>query len=462
MYMRLDILYDIFYHIIFYYFTILLFYYYIMKLSRRGKHVKSTRRGRHTKRAGKHLRYRGKKVRASKRYSRGRGGGRVRTYKRGKRLQRGGELKFPESVDSEGFYKLTLPDRDLFFTKKGVFIQGDPFQKFKITLEVSDVKSLFQKDQSNSITSLFVVTFTRNNPNSKGQTIEHTIRNLSYFTNPENRVNTIAMIMNSKAEPVTTYYNFSDARNGAFFKEIQTCIIGKLIEELNKFRELLDGCKIRIFSLSIKDAEAYTYGEREYKEGLYGVCKCLEPYRSSYIDSISKLDEENILLSFFDCIYVNNTGGIDEDKTKQQVSFIPFHRLVMFTSVDDAKIKFDSNELMRYLRTELQKMMTQIIKKITELIQANDSNYYDIASNIIIELGKLVNRSIYRQFSSYYMRGSERSPPAPSLNIKSCRKIDQELAKFVIEKSKNKPEYRDYDGSVEYIPPDLIPAADPS
>ena len=58
-----------------------------MKLSRRGK---SARRGRHTKRAGKHLRYRGKKVRGSKRYHRGRGGGRVRTHKRGKRLQRGG------------------------------------------------------------------------------------------------------------------------------------------------------------------------------------------------------------------------------------------------------------------------------------------------------------------------------------------------------------------------------------
>jgi len=58
-----------------------------MKLSIRGK---SVRRGRHTKRAGKNLRYKGKKVRGSKRYNRGRGGGRVRTYKRGRRFQRGG------------------------------------------------------------------------------------------------------------------------------------------------------------------------------------------------------------------------------------------------------------------------------------------------------------------------------------------------------------------------------------
>jgi len=61
-----------------------------MKLSRRGKRTNHARRGRHTKCGGKNLRYKGKKVHGSKRYSRGRGGGRVRTYKRGRRFQRGG------------------------------------------------------------------------------------------------------------------------------------------------------------------------------------------------------------------------------------------------------------------------------------------------------------------------------------------------------------------------------------
>ena len=55
-----------------------------MKLSRRGKQA---RRGRHTKRAGKHLRYKSKKFSGSKRYHRGN----KRTYKRGKRFHRGGE-----------------------------------------------------------------------------------------------------------------------------------------------------------------------------------------------------------------------------------------------------------------------------------------------------------------------------------------------------------------------------------
>jgi hypothetical protein len=62
-----------------------------MKLSRRGK---SVRRRRHTKRVGKHLRYKGKKVRASKRYHRGIGGrGHTKKTHRktyGGRVKRGG------------------------------------------------------------------------------------------------------------------------------------------------------------------------------------------------------------------------------------------------------------------------------------------------------------------------------------------------------------------------------------
>ena len=56
-----------------------------MKLSRRGK---SVRRRRHTKRTGKHLRYRGKKVRASKRYRRGIGD-RGHTKKTHRKIYRG-------------------------------------------------------------------------------------------------------------------------------------------------------------------------------------------------------------------------------------------------------------------------------------------------------------------------------------------------------------------------------------
>ena len=56
-----------------------------MKLSRRGK---SVRRRRDTKRTGKHLRYRGKKVRASKRYRRGTGD-RGHTKKTHRKIYRG-------------------------------------------------------------------------------------------------------------------------------------------------------------------------------------------------------------------------------------------------------------------------------------------------------------------------------------------------------------------------------------
>ena len=420
-----------------------------MKLSRRGK---SARRGRHTKRTGKKLRYKGKKVSGSKRYNRGH----KRTYKRGRRFQRGGggeplKCKFTEPTeDSKGFYELTISERDLFFKKRGVLIQGSPSQKFTITLKVSNIKGLFQQNQdirTGYATSLFEVTFTRNNKNSKGQTIEHRITDLDYFTDKIKQQNTIAML-NSDGYYYYEYYNFSDALNDAFFKEIQACIITKLIEELTNFKALLDGCKIRIFSLSIKDAKEY---------GLEKVCNCLKSNQTECRTLARSFGEDNIFLSFFDCIYVNDSG-IDKDKTKQHISFIPFHRLVMFTSVNSRGIKSDSNTLMVELRTHLKNMMKQIIERIDALSEAltkaKESNKYDTASNIIKQLGELVNNSVYRQFRLNYTNGSS------ILSISSCDKIDPELAKFVIEKSNaDKSKYCDYDKSVEDPPPDLIPAA---
>ena len=62
--------------------------------------MKLSRRGKHTKRAGKHLGYKSKskKFRASKRYHRGRGVWRVRTHKRGKRFHRGGASTLQEKI----------------------------------------------------------------------------------------------------------------------------------------------------------------------------------------------------------------------------------------------------------------------------------------------------------------------------------------------------------------------------
>jgi len=90
-----------------------------MKLSRRGKHKKQARRVRHTKRAGKHLRYKtkSKKFRASKRYHRGN----KRTYKSGKRFHRGGN---------------TLENVIFLVRKKGLYPEQP--QTFNITIELND------------------------------------------------------------------------------------------------------------------------------------------------------------------------------------------------------------------------------------------------------------------------------------------------------------------------------------
>jgi hypothetical protein len=66
-----------------------------MKLSRRGKFV---RHNRHTKRAGKKLRYKSKKFRALKRYHRR--GGRHTKKLYGRRVKKGGEVTFEDPITS--------------------------------------------------------------------------------------------------------------------------------------------------------------------------------------------------------------------------------------------------------------------------------------------------------------------------------------------------------------------------
>jgi len=415
-----------------------------MKLSRRGKHTNHARRGKHTKRAGKHLRYKGKKVRGSKRYSRGRGGGRVRTYKRGRRFQRGGDqtivCDFPKERGYEGFYVLTLENKDLFFTKRGVLIQGNPSQEFKITLRVSDIKSLFQRNLSRS---LFDVIFTRNNTNSRR--VEKIIRDLRYFTNPEKQAKTLVSIPDGNGYSVDAVYNFSDdkqKRNNIFFKAIQTCIITKLIDELNNFQFFLDGCKIRIFSLSFEDA-------RKYLEGNLGVGDCMKDNKGILLKILSGYGgyTTETFLSFFDCVYVNSSGDIDEDKTHLQVQFIPFNRFGIFASYDDSMNLELSYTLMQSLRIRLQRMMKDISNQIDELKTQNESpldddTKYANMDTTIQNLQLLVEDNICIGFAARKNR---------------CHKIDEGLAKFVIEKSKDKAEYRDYDGAVDYIPRDLLP-----
>ena len=104
-----------------------------MKLSRRGK---SVRRRRDTKRTGKHLRYRGKKVRASKRYNRGH----KRTYKRGKRFHRGGvgdeqwkKVKWTEV--GEGNPPKKQATGLLVYKKDSTFSLTSESKYFRVTLE---------------------------------------------------------------------------------------------------------------------------------------------------------------------------------------------------------------------------------------------------------------------------------------------------------------------------------------
>ena len=112
-----------------------------MKLSRRGKHTKHSRRGRrHTKRAGKHLRYRSKKVRASKRYHHVH----KRTYKSGRRFQMGGvkcdtmiKMEWWERDASTNSYSTVISSVYLKYLKQMSFSKGES-NSFKVVLKISD------------------------------------------------------------------------------------------------------------------------------------------------------------------------------------------------------------------------------------------------------------------------------------------------------------------------------------
>ena len=76
-----------------------------MKLSRRGK---SARQGRHTKRARKNLRYKGKKVHGSKRYHRGIGdrGHTKKTHRKNTPMIFNATAKMSLFVTATSFFKI--------------------------------------------------------------------------------------------------------------------------------------------------------------------------------------------------------------------------------------------------------------------------------------------------------------------------------------------------------------------
>ncbi len=101
-----------------------------MKLSRRGK---SVRRRRHTKRTGKNLRYKGKKIRASKRYHRGIGD-RGHTKKIHRKIYRGRVKK--GGVDEKHWEN-----------EQWIVVDGDPSKK------QATGRLVYKKDSTFSLTS---------------------------------------------------------------------------------------------------------------------------------------------------------------------------------------------------------------------------------------------------------------------------------------------------------------------
>jgi hypothetical protein len=413
-----------------------------MKISRRGKHTKHARRGRHTKHAGKKLRYKSKKFRASKRYHRGRGRGRVRTHKRGKRFHRGGEefecnLTVKNDETGKQFYRQVLGNQDLFFKKNKVLVQGEPSQKFKITLSVDYVTSVFNG-------SLFYVNFMRNAKD--GRIIIHNITDLAYFSDKSKQRNTL--------NDVTTddRYDFSDTRNETLFKNIQKCITDQLAEVLSEFKDLLENCRIRICSLLFKELPKYDKLVEPGSGGLPLRIICADMNEGEAKDIINgtsaivRDNQDKSFLSFFDCIYSNN-GTKDDDKTKILQSFIPFHYLrIFFKRIDGVNIT-ESSILMKQLRTILKQKIISIIIQITVFETALQISDYQNMTDAITQLRQLLknNSDIYDNFIQ-----------TNSIPFTSKKKIEMAVADFVSNASSNKV---DEDVPTDTVPPPPSPAA---
>jgi hypothetical protein len=414
-----------------------------MKISRRGKHTKHARRGRHTKRAGKHLRYKtkSKKFRASKRYHRGRGRGRVRTHKRGKRFHRGGEdfecnLTFKKDETGKQFYRQVLENQELYFKKNKTLVQGEPSQKFRITLSVDYVTSVFNR-------SLFYVNFMRTAKD--GRNILHNITDLAYFGDNSKQRNTLNAITDDR-------YDFSDTRNETLFKAIQQCITDQLAKVLSEFKDLLENCRIRICSLLFKDLPKYDQLV-EYGSGglpLPIICAGMNEGEAKDIingtSAIVRDNQDKSFLSFFDCIYSNN-GTKDDDKTKILQSFIPFHYLrIFFKRINRVNIT-ESSILMKQLRTILKQKISSIISQITVFETARQNSDYQNMTDAITQLRRLLknNSDIYDIYDNFITTNG--IPFTPK------KKIDMAVADFVSKASSNKVD--------EDVPTDAVPPAAP-
>ena len=223
-----------------------------MKLSRRGKRVIRTRRGRrYTKRAGKHLRYRGKKVRVSKRYSRvtgRRGRGRGHTKKNlqniyGRRFMKGGVLcdgveykwVWVTSEDGQNFTcTIDAKDVKLFYKKKGPYPTRDSMFSVNISL-AKNFKDCKSWNSTHNSKENLTIQFARQ-PSTDN--VNYSFTDLDYFTG--NNLKIWKLESNSK-----TTYDFSDSKNTEILKCISDFIKNKIKDVYQNIVSLLtNNCKM--------------------------------------------------------------------------------------------------------------------------------------------------------------------------------------------------------------------------
>ena len=212
-----------------------------MKLSRRGKHTKHARCGKHTKRAGKHLRYKSKskKFSGSKRYHRGGNRYTKKLYRR--RVKKGGGVTFDvtmtitEDSNNPSITNYTIKgntDDTITYKKIGALSVTSGKSQFNIEIKSTD------KDAKSNIENYVGanIIFTRVNPPVVTYTMSYdNLRHIIFYLNsggskPE--IEGINTVDNTKAN-----YDFSFKENLDNFNIIKNKvdeIKKKIISDFNK------------------------------------------------------------------------------------------------------------------------------------------------------------------------------------------------------------------------------------
>jgi hypothetical protein len=320
-----------------------------------------------------------------------RGSARSRKYghKRGKRFHRGGVN--PQNVTSfkceftedptDGNLKLLIPNKELFFKKNGIFIQGKPSEKFDVTIKIRGSKN---KNDSNNSNLVFSVVFSRQTKGSTyGDFVNFFIDNLDFFVNKDKQ-------KKLKKSTEDVYYDFSDERNQAFFTELSECIKKNLKTFFSVVVDILQKSSSNVLNVVIPK-NGFTPDE------LVSLMGCLneqsgnrQSFSSAYYDD--KRKDNQPLLSFLE-LEVQDPTNLNALSILKTI--IPRRNRVAFTDIRNGSTFWKPEIYTTFLQNKLHELVRNLIVQLNRALRElnKDSSEQNIEEidNVITAIKKLLD-----------------------------------------------------------------------